>query len=160
MTAEEVIEKLRLERHPEGGWYRRTFESSERITLCRGKRFASTSIYYLLAKSEYSSWHILVSDETWFYHKGCGLIVHSFGEGDYKEKRLGANLSAGEEPQLTIPAGTTFAAELSEPDEWCLISCTVCPGFDFEDFSFGDTEALLRTFPANSELINRLVRTT
>ena len=88
------------------------------------------------------------------------MVVHLFGENCYEEKRLGTNLSAGEEPQLTIPAGTTFVAELSEPDEWCLISCTVCPGFDFEDFSFGDTEALLRTFPANSELINRLVRTT
>ena len=158
MTAEEVIEKLRLERHPEGGWYRRTFESSKQMMFERGERFASTGIYYLLAKGEYSSWHVLASDETWFYHKGCGLIVHSFGESDYKEKRLGANLMVGEEPQLTITSGTIFAAELPESGEWCLISCTVCPGFDFEDFSFGDTEALLRTFPENCELIERLAR--
>ena len=158
MTAEEVIEKLRLERHPEGGWYRRTFESSERITLCRGKRFASTSIYYLLAKGEYSSWHVLASDETWFFHEGCGLIVHLFGENCYEVRCLGANLLAGEEPQLTIPAGTTFAAELPELGEWCLIGCTVCPGFDFEDFSFGDSEVLLGAFPENCELIERLAR--
>ena len=158
MTAEEVIEKLRLERHPEGGWYRRTFESSERMILERGERFASTSIYYLLSKGEYSSWHVLASDETWFFHEGCGLIVHLFGENGYEMRRLGVNLLAGEEPQLIIPAGTTFAAELPELGEWCLIGCTVCPGFDFEDFSFGDAEALLGAFPENCELIERLAR--
>ncbi|MFP6887495.1 MAG: cupin domain-containing protein [Opitutales bacterium] len=158
MTAEEVVEKLRLERHPEGGWYRRSFKSSERLMLERGVRFASTSIYYLLAKSEYSSWHVLASDETWFFHEGCGLIVHLFGENGYEMRRLGVNLLAGEEPQLIIPAGTTFAAELRESGEWCLISCTVCPGFDFEDFSFGDAEALLGAFPENCKLIERLGR--
>ena len=126
--------------------------------LERGERFASTIIYYLLAKGEYSSWHVLTSDETWFFHEGCGLIVHLFSENCYKERSMGANLLVGEEPQLTIPAGTTFAAELRESGEWCLISCTVSPGFDFEDFSFGDAEALLGAFPENCELIERLAR--
>ena len=158
MTAEEVIDKLRLERHPEGGWFRRTFESSERMTLEHGERFACTGIYYLLAKGEYSAWHSLASDEIWFFHAGCGMVVHLFGENGYKEKHLGANLSAGEEPQVTVSAGTTFAAELREPSEWCLIGCSVCPGFDFKDFSGGGAGVLRGRFPEQDELIGRLDR--
>ena len=86
------------------------------------------------------------------------MVVHLFGENCYEEKRLGTNLSAGEEPQLTIPAGTTFVAELSEPDEWCLIGCLVCPGFDFEDFTWGDAGVMRGRFPEQCELIGRLER--
>jgi len=126
------------------------------MTLGRGKRFACTSIYYLLAKGEYSAWHSLASDETWFFHAGCGLAVHLFGEKGYEEKRLGANLSTGEGPQLTISAGTTFGAELTDTSSWCLIGCLVCPGFDFADFSWADLEDLHERFPDRCELIDRL----
>ncbi|MBO94715.1 MAG: cupin [Opitutales bacterium] len=156
VTAEEVIEKLRLERHPEGGWFRRTYQSRNRLHLARGERFAGTCIYYLLEGEEHSALHRLRSDETWFFHAGCGLVVHLFGENVYEKKRLGANLSAAEDPQLTIPAGTIFAAELTKTSAWCLIGCSVCPGFDFTDFSWANLEELRQRFPKRCELIDRL----
>ena len=156
MTTEEIIEQLCLERHPEGGWFRRTYESLERLDLDRGARSAGTIIYYLLADGERSALHRLSSDETWYYHAGCGLNLHLFGENDYQCKRLGSALSLGEQPQLAIPAGTNLAGELSQPSKWCLVSCSVCPGFDFEDFQWVDVPDLLKRFPEKEELIECL----
>ena len=158
MTAQEVIENLGLKHHPEGGWFRRTFESSSKLSTVHGERALSSCIYYMLHDNEYSAWHRLVSDETWFFHAGCGLRVHMFGVDGYILKTLGPDMSLGNELQFTIPAQTTFAAELCRAGEWCLSGCAVCPGFDFEDFSFGDAEALLGAFPEKCELINRLAR--
>ena len=158
MTAREVIESLKLERHPEGGWFRRTFESSSKISTPHGERPLGSSIYYLLAGKEYSAWHHLRSDETWFFHAGCGLLVHMFGVDGYVSQTLGPKISLGAEPQLTIPAQTTFAAELCNVGEWCLIGCSVFPGFDFDDFAWGDIDGLCESFPEQTELLLRLGR--
>ena len=158
MTAEEIIEQLCLERHPEGGWFRRTYESLERLGLDRGVRSAGTTIYYLLADGERSALHQLSSDETWYYHAGCGMNLHLFGENDYQCKRLGSSFSHGEQPQIAIPAGVTLGAELSQTSNWCLVSCSVCPGFDFDDFEWAAVPDLLERFPEEKELIERLKR--
>ena len=156
MTAQEVIKNLGLERHPEGGWFRRTFESSSKVSTSHGERAQSSCIYYLLAGNEYSTWHHLRCDETWFFHAGCGLLVHMFGVDGYVSQTLCAEMSTGAEPQLTIPAQTTFAAELCNVGEWCLIGCSVFPGFDFADFAWGDIDGLCECFPEQTELLLRL----
>ena len=122
----------------------------------RGQRSACTGIYYLLSRGEFSTLHVLSSDETWFFHAGSGMVVHLFGLETYEEKRLGPSIPSGEQLQLTIRAGTTFAAELPRVGEWCLVGCTVCPGFEYEDFSLGDIPTLLEAFPDKCELIKRL----
>ena len=156
MTAEEVREKLCLEPHPEGGWFRRTYQSEECLHLERGTRCAGTSIYYLLSGEEYSVLHRLKSDEILYYHAGCGLTVHLFGVSGYEKRRLGPGILQGEEPQMTIAAGTTFGAEPSNLSAWCLISCSVCPGFEVEDFDWGDTSDLMQRFPEQRVLLRRL----
>jgi uncharacterized protein len=156
VIAEQIIEKLRLERHPEGGWFTRTYKSEIKFHSGQGERFAVSHIYYLLAQGEHSALHFLASDETWFYHAGCGMIMHLFGESGYEKKLLGANLHHGEQPQVTITAQTTFGAELPNRSEWCLIGCSVCPGFDFDDFSWANCKELSGQFPEQVDLINRL----
>ena len=158
MTAQEVIENLGLKHHPEGGWFRRTFESSSKLSTVHGERALSSCIYYMLHDNEYSAWHRLVSDETWFFHAGCGLRVHMFGADGYILKTLGSDMALGHEPQFTIPAQTTFAAELCHPGEWCLIGCSVSPAFDFADFVWGDIDGLCESFPEQSDLLLRLGR--
>ena len=158
MTSEEVIQALQLERHPEGGWYRRAYESEELVQLPRGERSTNTSILYLLQEGEHSAWHSLVSEERWFFHDGGGVRLHLFGPGGYEEHRLGVKLEKGETPQVTIPPGVTFGAELTDPVQWCLVGCTVCPGFDFADFSWGNAEDMERSYPGQAGLIRRLAR--
>src|SRR4051812_31325419 len=93
------VSKLGLEPHPEGGYYKRTFESGERasdqeLTVdFEGKRKLYTSIYFLLTSNDVSHFHRLKSDELWYYHAGSPLTIHVIDEnGEYKEMKLGLDL--------------------------------------------------------------------
>lgn len=128
MTADEVIGLLGLEPHPEGGWYRQTFEDVE-----NGARAASTAIYFLLKAGEFSHWHRIDAVEIWHYYAGGPLVLSVSENGhDVTALRLGPNLVGGERPQGIVPAGAWQAAE--SLGRWTLVGCTVAPGFQFETF--------------------------
>jgi len=38
------------------------------------------------------------------------------------------------------------------------VGCTVAPGFEYEDFEMGKAEELVKEYPKNREIINRLTR--
>ena len=155
-SAVAVIETLRLEPHEEGGWFRRTYESDRKIELSRGTRPCGTSILYLLKKGEVSRLHYLRSDETWYFHRGNPVELHSFSDGKYECAQLGCEVTLGEVPQVTLPAGTVFGASPLGTAEWSLVSCSVSPGFDYADFFWPDTEKLIRDFPVQETVIRRL----
>ena len=46
--------------------------------------------------------------------------------------RLGADIHAGETPQVTVPARAWQAAQTL--GDWTLVGCTVAPGFEFSGF--------------------------
>ncbi|MBT3637923.1 MAG: cupin domain-containing protein [Opitutae bacterium] len=155
-SAVAVIETLRLEPHEEGGWFRRTYESDRKIELSRGTRPCGTSILYLLKKGEVSRLHYLRSDETWYFHRGNPVALHSFSDGKYESVQLGCAVALGEVPQVTLPAGTVFGANPLGSEDWSLVSCSVSPGFDYADFFWPDVEQLVRHFPMQEAVIRRL----
>ena len=155
-TAEFTIETLQLSPHEEGGWYRRTFESSRRMDPGSGERPCSTSILYLLKKNERSRLHSLASDETWYFHRGNPIELHLFHEGTYGSKMLGNSSKRSEVPQLLIRAGTVFGAIPCGDYDYSLVSCSVTPGFVYDDFFWPDIAQLLRDYPSNSDLIRKL----
>jgi len=53
-SAAEIIARLELKPHPEGGYYRETFRDSRTDADGRSR---STAIYFLLARGERSHWH-------------------------------------------------------------------------------------------------------
>jgi predicted cupin superfamily sugar epimerase len=65
------INKLNLQPHPEGGFYKEVFRSEIEVrAACSDKvNQAITSIYYLLEGNDYSGFHRLKSDEIWYFHK-------------------------------------------------------------------------------------------
>src|SRR5579872_7542571 len=75
------VEKLRLEPHPEGVYFRQTYKAD--LTIARealsprfaGDRAASTAIYFLLKGKNFSAFHRLRSDEVWHFYAGSPLIV-------------------------------------------------------------------------------------
>ncbi len=148
MTAQDWIEKLQLAKHPEGGYYRETYRASVNVPTPAGKRAASTAIYFLLPAGEVSLLHRIKSDEVWHFYAGSSLTVHVLGEADIE-------LNAGN-PQAVVSAGRWFGATVS--GEFVLVGCTVAPGFDFKDFEMGDRAALLREFPRQKQLIERLTK--
>jgi predicted cupin superfamily sugar epimerase len=129
-----LAERLDLQPHPEGGWYRETLRSAARFTPggYPGERPAATAIYFLLQPGERSRWHVVRSDELWLWHSGGPLHLRLGGGGEHPAQdetiRLGPD-----RPQGLVPGGTWQAAEPAG-DEPVLVSCVVAPGFDFADF--------------------------
>jgi uncharacterized protein len=128
-TAADIVARLELKPHPEGGHYRETFRDAR--TDANG-RSLSTSIYFLLARGERSHWHRIDAVETWHYYAGGALILQIADGDDRRSVRLGADLAAGERPQAIVPAQAWQAAETT--GDWTLVGCTVAPGFDFASF--------------------------
>ena len=129
-AAREVVRKLGLAPHPEGGHYRETFRDQR----CDGDgRPVSTAILFLLAGDEVSEWHRVDAVEIWHYHAGAPLVLTLSPNGhDAAAHRLGPDFYAGQSPQLIVPAGCwQTAASLGA---WTLVGCTVAPGFRFEGF--------------------------
>jgi len=134
-SAEEIIGLLGLEPHPEGGYYRRTFEDS----VAQDGRPASTAIYYLLAAGMKSHWHRIDAIEVWHYYAGAPIALSLSEDGGVTEThRLGPDLLAGERPQVVVPTGWWQAAE--SLGDWTLVGCTVAPGFRFEGFELAAPE--------------------
>jgi len=129
MKAADVIALLKLERHPEGGWFRETFRDPRLID----GRPASTAIYYLLDVGEVSEWHRVDAVEIWHWHAGGPMVITvSPDRHDAAAAHLGPDLAAGQRPQLVVPAGHWQTA--TSLGAWTLVGCTVAPGFRFEGF--------------------------
>jgi predicted cupin superfamily sugar epimerase len=159
------IEKLQLEPHPEGGYFRQTYRSE--VVIARealpaaftGARTASTAIYFLLEAKNFSAFHRLRSDEVWHFYAGEPLMVHVIDpEGKYSSIRLGRDLDAGEVPQAIVPAGCWFASHVANWRSFAVVGCTVAPGFDFEDFEMGKRQELVARYPQHRVLIEGLTR--
>jgi uncharacterized protein len=162
--------KLNLEPHPEGGFYRQTYQAD--LILPRaalppnftGPRAVSTAIYFLLEGKSFSAFHRLRSDELWHFYAGAPLLLHVIGEsGEYSKILLGSDPEAGEELQAVVKAGCWFASHLRdsharETNSFALVGCTVAPGFDFTDFELAKREELTRRYPQHRLLIEMLTR--
>ncbi len=127
-TARDIIRKLDLKPHPEGGHYRETFRDPHTVN----GRAASTAILFLLARGERSHWHRIDAVEVWHYYAGAPLKLEIVDGAKEEIVRLGADIHAGEVPQVTVPARAWQAAEST--GDWTLVGCTVAPGFDFAGF--------------------------
>jgi hypothetical protein len=128
-TIAEIIARLELRPHPEGGHYRETFRDPR--TDADG-RAISTAIHFLLARGERSHWHRIDAVEIWHYYAGSALTLQIADESGQFSVRLGPDLAAGEAPQAIVPAQAWQAAEST--GDWTLVGCTVAPGFDFSKF--------------------------
>jgi predicted cupin superfamily sugar epimerase len=128
-TAADIIARLDLKPHPEGGHFRETFRDPR---LDANGRSVSTAIYFLLARGERSHWHRIDAVEVWHYYAGSALRLE-IADGDGRRVlTLGPDLAAGEVPQAVVPVWAWQAAETT--GDWTVVGCTVAPGFDFATF--------------------------
>lgn len=151
---EELIKKLGLIPHPEGGYYKEMYRSNE--VLDRKERNLLTSIYFLLTAGNVSRFHTIKSDELWYFHQGNTVLVHTIDETGYKAHLLGNDLSKGEQPFLLVRANTLFGSSIKGDQGYALVSCAVAPGFDFRDFELPERKNLLEKYPQFSEIIEKL----
>jgi predicted cupin superfamily sugar epimerase len=129
--ARAIIERLKLEPHPEGGWYRETW----RADAAPGERAGATAIHFLLEAGQRSHWHRVDAAELWLWHAGAPLrlLTASGDAGPVEDHRLGGDILAGEQPQILVPAHHWQATETT--GGWALVSCVVSPGFAFAGFT-------------------------
>jgi hypothetical protein len=130
-TADEIRERLRLQPHPEGGFYRETFRD---VPAEGTGRAASTAIYFLLEMGQVSRWHRVDAAEIWHFHAGAPLALSMSPDADQSptELRLGIDFASGEVPQIVVPAG--YWQQARSLGAWTLVGCTVAPGFTFDRF--------------------------
>ncbi len=164
-TAGYWIKKLGLLPHPEGGYYREIYSSEIVVKnnalpqIYDGDRRLSTSIYFLLCSGDISAFHQLKSDEIWYYHCGSSLKMTLINlKGEFITEKFGACIEKGEKPQVIIPAGTIFGAEVTGANSYTLLSCMVSPGFDFNDFKLFSRKELLDRYPEYDVIIKRLTK--
>lgn len=164
-TIEAYVQLLQLEPHPEGGFYKRTYESELLLTAevlpkqFTGDRHASTAIYFLLGGRDFSAFHRIKSDELWHFYDGGGLhiyVIHP--DGNAEVLKLGSDVQNGYSFQLLVKAGCWFASKPVDENSFSLVGCTVAPGFDFDDFEMAKKEDLLNEYPQHREWIEQLCR--
>lgn len=161
----ELISEYNLQPHPEGGYYRQTYQSALRIPedslpeKFGGERFISTAIYFLLPSTHFSAFHRIKSDELWHFYSGDAIRIHVIDpDGNYTVLKLGMDHANGEYFQHVVLADSWFAAETTATTGYGFVGCTVSPGFDFQDFEMARKELLVELFPQHEQIITRLCR--
>lgn len=163
-TAEYYIKLLNMTSHPEGGYYKEFYRSQKLIEPgnsvlkgYKGERNLATSIYFLLNGDQISAFHRLKSDELWYFHAGSPVMIYLIDKrGRLTPLKLGLNIEADEMPQVLLPKGVWFAAEVYNKESFSLFGCVVAPGFDFRDFELAEKSRLTEMFPQHETLISRM----
>ncbi len=134
LSAADVITRLDLAAHPEGGWYRETWSAPG------DGRPLGTSIWFLLREDERSHWHRVDADELWLWHVGAPLTssLAQSKQGPAEDAVLAPDLAAGALPQRVVRAGWWQAAR--PVGGWTLVSCVVVPGFSFDGFELAPSD--------------------
>ncbi len=162
---EQLIQALQLRPHPEGGFFRETYRSTEQLHSNAlsdryvGPRAVSTCIYYMLTRISFSVMHRVASDEIYHFYTGQALeMLLLYPSGKSEVVIIGSDVSAGQVPQFVIPNGVWQGSRVAGAGEFALVGATVAPGFDFADFEEGSYEQLAGQFPERADLLRALTR--
>ena len=155
----EFIEKLNLQPHPEGGYYRRNWQSTFVADIkdatgkvTHPKRALGSSILYLLPSSELCAWHRVSCEEMWHHYSGSSLKMYLLSsDKGWQQSVLGSNVLAGELPQLVIPPKTWFSAEVIDTESYAFCGCSLWPAFTYADFELAEKHRLFDEFPSFKE---------
>ncbi|MCP3942439.1 MAG: cupin domain-containing protein [Desulfobacteraceae bacterium] len=130
---ENLIKKYDLAPHPEGGYFKEIYRSSQVVQsgIASETRNTVTHIYFLLVKGQVSRFHRVIHDEIWNFYEGAPIKLIQFDTTKIKEDTLGP----GCKEYVGIVPGNTWQAAATT-GQYSLMGCTVAPGFDFTDFSF------------------------
>lgn len=163
LTAEDIVESLELEAHPEGGYYREFYRAEDVVpesalpSRYTGDRCMQTGIYYLLRSEDVSLLHRIQSDELIHFYTGDPVnVAMLLPDGTAFIKRISDRITSGDRPVVEIPQGVWFGMYLDDDADYGLLGTTVSPGFEFDDFELGDCEELTRKYPQKKDLIRRL----
>lgn len=141
--AVELIDLLQLQAHPEGGYYRRLYESRE--CLASGRLLAS-AIVFLLPAGQLSRWHRVDADELWHFYEGAPLELLIADTPATIARQLLGPVAADQLPQRLVRAQAWQAARTQ--GDFSLVGCSLAPGFEFAGFTLlAEQPQVLRDWP-------------
>lgn len=150
---------------PEGGFFVETYRTAEQIDARQfglghgGTRSLSTAIYYLLTPESFSAIHKVPGDEIFHFYAGDPVeMLELFPDGTAGVTTLGSDIRAGMKFQHIVKGGVWQGARLVAGGEYALLGTTMAPGFDYADFSKGNTGELAIQHPAWAEMIKELLK--
>ena len=150
MNKQQLIKKLSLIKHIEGGYFREIYRSGDAVTTEREgqERNILTSIYYLLTDdSPIDYFHKNQSDIIHYFHYGSPITYLTIDpSGKLNKVKLGLDITQGEQPQLLVPGGYWKAAIL-EAGEFGLLGEAVAPGFDYRDMEIATIDKFQEHYP-------------
>ena len=164
LKADEIIELLKLE--PligEGGFFRRTYFSEINLSQSvlspeyNGTRSIASAIYYFLTPDTFSEMHKLLSDEIFHFYLGDNVeMLQLYPDGNGQIITIGNDLAAGIYPQVLVPVGCWQGLRLIEGGSYALLGTTMSPAFDYQDYTSGKRDILIKQYPQYKELITSL----
>ncbi|KAL2480268.1 RmlC-like jelly roll fold [Abeliophyllum distichum] len=184
VTKSQIVAKLNLKPHPEGGYYSETFRDSS-IILSKSHlpaqykvdRPVSTCIYFMLPSGSVSHLHRIPCAEAWHFYLGEPITVLEIDDKDGSAKLtcLGPDITTENQLlQYVVPSGVWFGAfptkDIDISADWktvkkaprdsekhfSLVGCTCAPAFQFEDFELAKRSELISRFPEYDSLISLL----
>ena len=165
MKVQDIIGRLGLQPHPEGGYFKEIYRADESVVADNlpdrysGARSMSTSIFYLLTADTFSTMHRVKSDEMFHFYLGDPVEqLHLRQDGSSQVIHLGQNLMGDERLQSLVRRGVWQGARLIDGGKYALLGATVAPGFDFADYEEGTKEALCSQYPDMTAMICKLTR--
>ncbi len=151
---DELIDHYKMQKHPEGGYFRETFRSEMNVNVDQGERSMSTAIYFLITQNEISHFHRIKSDEGWHFYLGDPLkVIEITPNGELIETVLGKDFKKGQLQQYVVKAGHWFAS--TSLGGYSFFGCTVAPGFDFADFEMANKKQLKELYPMHTGVIQK-----
>ena len=150
---DELKEKYKLERHPEGGWFSESYTSPFDL----GTRAFMGSIYFLLEGNDISHFHQIDCDEIWYHHEGCALKITILLGGKLSEIILGSG--DGQNAMVVISKDAIFAAEPLDKESYSFVSCATTPKFTYNGFRLVDAEEIRTICPDDYDRISHLAFT-
>lgn len=162
LNSEQLIAKLNLQPHPEGGFFRETYRSETQLQMpgFEGLRNYSTAIYFLLTSDTFSAFHKIKQDEMWHFYLGSPIELHIIStNGHYSCVTIGNSIVDDQYLQYVVRGGDYFAARtFQKKNAYSLLGCTVAPGFNFVDFEMPSRNTLLELFPQHRKIIMALTQ--
>lgn len=145
--ADELIGRLGLAPHPEGGFFRRVHESAKRTEVNGIERPMLTAIAFLLPGGVVTRWHRVDATEVWSWNEGGALELSMFDPDLRALTRVQLDTSArGGQSTQVVPAGVWQSAR--SLGDYTLVDCSVSPGFSWRGFELlqggSDVARLLR----------------
>jgi hypothetical protein len=137
---EHLIRTLALEPHPEGGHYRRVYESNKQVHANGRLRPSITSIQFLLAAGVSSRWHRVDAAEVWDWQEGSAMELRMYDPHSRTLSRVQLDTAArGGQLLQVVPAGVWQTAR--SHGDYTLANCSVSPGFVWSGLELLDEDS-------------------